>query len=178
MELPSFAIAGALMALNEKGVVARVEGGSRVAKFKHRLDEVLQASADEIAVLAELLLRGPQAPGALKPRVARFGYQAGPEAIEELLRSMAARKPALVEQLPLGPREQHRRWRHLIGDGSEAQPAAEAKVAAAAPLRSSEGLSPNDDDAPGVNVPSILRRLAALEAEVATLRAEFERRLP
>lgn len=120
MELVSFQVAGALMSLQQKGVVARVDGGGRVAKFRHKLDELLRVSSQELAVLAELLLRGPQAPGALKPRVARMGYHAAPEQIEALLRQMSQRLPALVEQLPLGPRERDRRWRHLIGDGSEA----------------------------------------------------------
>lgn len=118
-ELETFQVAGALMALQQKGMVARIDGGGRVAKFRHRLDEQIVLPKNALPVLAELLLRGPQAPGALKPRVARMGYHASPEQIEALLRELAAQRPPLAEQLPLGPRERDRRWRHRLGDGSE-----------------------------------------------------------
>jgi uncharacterized protein len=135
MELATFQVSGAAMALQEKGWVARVEGGGRVPKFKHRtVEQLVQCNNKELAVLAELLLRGQQAPGALKPRVARMAYHASPEEIEALLRGLAGRN--LVEQMPQAPRERDRRWRHLLGDGSELQntpPAdpAEPRVAAA-----------------------------------------------
>ncbi|MEO6594610.1 MAG: DUF480 domain-containing protein [Planctomycetota bacterium] len=121
MELRDFQIRGALMSLQEKGFAARVEGAGRVAKFKHLVVEELRVDPKETAVLAELLLRGPQASGALKPRIARLGCHLPPEEIEALLRRLAERKPALVELLPLGPRERDRRWRHLLGDGTEMQ---------------------------------------------------------
>src|SRR5687768_549811 len=65
-ELAAFQVAGALMALQEKGVVAKVDGGGRVPRFRHKLDEVLRIGKEELTIFAELLLRGPQAPGALK----------------------------------------------------------------------------------------------------------------
>lgn len=171
-ELVSFQVAGALMALQEKGVVAKIDGGGRVARYRHKLDEVLPASADETAVLAELLLRGPQAPGALKPRVARMGYHAAPEQIEALLRQMAARKPALVEQLPLGPRERDRRWRHLIGDGSEAT-AGDTPVGASAPVAEHEPMAAAAVAAPGLDVAALAERVRVLEQQVAKLRADY-----
>ena len=161
-ELETFQIAGALMALQEQGWVARVEGGSRVAKFKHRAAEVLELDAHGLAVFAELLLRGPQAPGALKPRVARMGYHADADAIDALLRGFAARKPALVELLPLGPRERDRRWRHLLGDGSEGIPA--PAPVAAAPAAVVPGPAPT---------PDLAARVDALERQVADLRREI-----
>ena len=169
-ELASFQVAGALMALQEKGVVGKVDGGGRVARFRHKLDEALPAGADEIAVLAELLLRGPQAPGALKPRVARLGYHAAPEQIEALLRQMAARKPALVEQLPLGPRERDRRWRHLIGDGSE-QLAGDAPSSALAAAAEPTGTTAAA--AAGVDLAALVERVRVLEQQVAKLRADY-----
>jgi uncharacterized protein YceH (UPF0502 family) len=168
MELPSFAVAGALMWLQQHDYVGRVEGGGRVARFRHRLVELLQLSNQELAVLAELLLRGSQAPGALKPRVQRMGYSAGPEAIEALLQGLASRRPPLVEQLPLGPRERERRWRHLLGDGSEVvadpgHPAGASSVdggfAASAPP------TPTGDTNP------LAERMAMLEQRVAELEA-------
>ncbi len=174
-ELVSFQVAGAMMAMQQKGVVARVDGGGRVVRYRHKLVEELHVGNSELAVLAELLLRGPQASGALKPRVARMGYHAAPEQIEALLRTLAGRSPALVELLPLGPRERERRWRHLLGDGSEVgthalgegsgmAAAAPAAVASAPPQRPAE---------PESVVADLQRRVAALEAQVQKLQAQL-----
>jgi len=38
-ELATFQVAGALMAMQQKGLVAKIDGGGRVAKYRHRLDE-------------------------------------------------------------------------------------------------------------------------------------------
>lgn len=158
----SFQIAGALMALHESGWVARVEGSGRVPKFRHRAEERLGSDPKILALMAELLLRGPQAPGALKPRVARMGYHAEPAAIEALLVELAARRPALVEQLPLGPRERDRRWRHLLG------PRAETPVAPA-----SAPHSPPATPTP-LGEPDLHARVERLEAEVASLRRRLD----
>ena len=162
-ELVAFQVAGALMALQQKGVVARVDGGGRVARYRHKLDEVLHLGAHELAVVAELLLRGAQAAGALKPRVARMGYHATEEQIGDLLRQLAARSPALVELLPLGPRERDRRWRHRLGDGTELPVA--APTLAASPRAA----------VPGDDADDLRRRVEVLEAEVVRLRADIVR---
>jgi len=172
-ELATFQVAGALMALQEKGFVARVDGGGRVAKFKHRVVEQLQLDTKDLAILAELLLRGPQAPGALKPRVARMGNHASPEEIEAALRRLAERKPALVELLPLGPRERDRRWRHLVGDGSERDNAAGGEASAPVPAPVPAASAPRVDA--GRTDASLEGRVAALEREVAALRAQLDR---
>lgn len=162
-ELASFQVAGALMALQEKGFAARIDGAGRVAKFRHRVVEQLQLDTKDLAILAELLLRGPQASGALKPRVARMGNHGTAEEIDAALRRLSERKPPLVELLPLGPRERDRRWRHLVGDGTEQADAAPvtAPKAAAAPAEAHAA------DA------ALEHRVAALEREVASLRAEM-----
>lgn len=165
MALEPFQVAGALMALQQDDVVKRVEGASRVPKFRHDLEAALRVGRAELAVLAELLLRGPQAPGALKPRVARMGYHAEPEAIEQLLRDLAARSPALVAQLPLGPRERDRRWRHLLGDGSEETAAPTA--APAAPVTSAATRAPGAD--PSSRLDALERRVAELERRLREL---------
>lgn len=175
MELQTFQVAGALMALQHKGVVARVDGAGRVPKFRHRLDEVLVLPKNAAPVLAELLLRGPQAPGALKPRVARMGYHAAPEQIEALLRELAAQKPPLVELLPLGPRERDRRWRHLLGDGSERATEAgggdESPAAVATSAASAVGGGAD-------TVASLALRVRALEQQVQELRELLAERRP
>ncbi|HEU4703969.1 MAG TPA: YceH family protein, partial [Conexibacter sp.] len=46
--------------------------GSRAAKYRHLLDEALGLAPDEMALLAVLMLRGPQTPGELKARTDRM----------------------------------------------------------------------------------------------------------
>ena len=168
MSLQSFEVAGALMALHGRDVVVRIEGGGRVVKYRHKLQELLGISDHQVAVLCELLLRGPQAPGALKPRVARLGFHGTPQQIEEVLRELAAGAPPLVAQEPRRPRERDNRWRHLLGDGSEIgsyriedDEPGHAFAAGAAGSSSLAARGPAGDE--------VLRRLAALEQRVAHL---------
>ena len=166
MDLEPFEVAGACMALHQREVIARVEGGGRAAKFRHKLDELLGLGDDALAVLCELLVRGPQAPGALKPRVARLGFHGTPAQIEDVLRDLAARPRPLVALQPKRPRERDARWAHLLAPGEEAQP-----KSSDAPLDAP--MSPAAPPATSASDDTVLERLAALEARVD----ELERRL-
>ena len=124
LALEDFQLSGALASMMEKRIVLRVSvAGSRTVRYRHQCDEVLGLNGREKAVLAELLLRGPQAPGALKPRVARMGMAATPAEILVVLEGLRARADgALVEQQPRRPRERDQRWTHLMGaDAEEAE---------------------------------------------------------
>jgi uncharacterized protein YceH (UPF0502 family) len=166
-ELESFQVAGALMALQEKGFVAKVDGGGRVPRYRHLVDEKLGVDPKELPVLAELLVRGPQAPGALKPRVARMGLQASPEMLEALLHRLAQRSPPLVGLLPLRPRERDRRWQHLLGDGEPVQAAVSEVERVVAPTAVA---APKD---------ALLEvRISALEQKVAALQELVQQLTP
>ena len=158
LELAPFQVSGALMALQEKGFVGCVEGDGRVPRYRHRVVEQLGIDPKDLPVLAELLLRGPQAPGALKPRVLRMGLSASPEMLEAQLHRLAQQSPPLVELLPLGPRERDRRWRHLLGDDESSQVAATSTVVTPAPVVAA---APHE--------PLLEARVAALEHKVAAL---------
>ncbi len=179
-ELASFQVAGALMALQQQGIVARVDGGGRVPRFRHKLDEVLALSPQDLPVLAELLLRGPQAAGALKPRVARMGLHAALEQLDAQLHQLAGRSPPLVELLPLGPRERDRRWRHRLGDGGDAGAAhpLPAAAAAAAPSVAATGIAPGERIAAPAADGELRARVAALEVDVRALQAQLARLAP
>lgn len=182
MELESFQVHGALLALQEQGWVARVEGGGRVPKFRHRIEERFALDPQQRAVLAELLVRGPQAVGALKTRVARMGFHAvSTDAVEQMLRAMASRPEPLVELLPLGPRERDPRWRHLLGDAAAASDdatgdhdgAAGDDVPETAPVPLRRVAAPAAAPAPAP-AGDLGLRVAALEREVAALRARLQ----
>jgi uncharacterized protein YceH (UPF0502 family) len=130
--------------------------GSRAAKFRHLLDEALQVGPEEQAVLAVMMLRGPQTPGELlqrTERLHRFPDAATLDAVVERLmeRELAAR----YDRRP-GQRED--RFGHLLG--AEAEEPAEAPAPAPAPPRQDR-------------LDRLERELAELRAEVAALRAEL-----
>jgi len=63
----------ALSGLRDQGFAAFVsEAGSRVEKYKHRLNERFNFTRGELAVLCVLLLRGPQTGGELRQRTDRL----------------------------------------------------------------------------------------------------------
>jgi len=101
--------------------------GSRTVKYAQALDQAIDLDEAERALLTVLLLRGPQAPGELRTRTERMYTFADRAAVESTLRAMAERQPPLVRELELRPREQDRRWVHLLGP----RPAGEVALGAA-----------------------------------------------
>ncbi|MFT4295459.1 MAG: DUF480 domain-containing protein [Micropruina sp.] len=93
--------------------------GSRTLKYHQLLDEVLSLQPDERALITVLLLRGPQAPGELKTRTERLHPFADRDAVEQVLRRMAALPDPLVRELERRPGQQDRRWVHLLGPVAE-----------------------------------------------------------
>jgi len=113
--------------------------GSRTVKYAQALDQAIDLDDAERALLTVLMLRGAQAPGELRTRTERLFAFADRSATEVALRAMAERQ--LVRELDLRPREQDRRWVHLLGPlpTGEAAPAAavdrEAALAHGAQVR-------------------------------------------
>ena len=128
--------------------------GGRVPKYCHSLGERL--TPPELAILAELLLRGPQTVGELRNRSDRMSACADIAAAEEVLVDLQKFDPPLVMLLPRQPGQKEQRYGHLLSGEpqmtvSERQPHPEA---ARVRVMAEEG------------------RLAALEEEVASLRSE------
>jgi uncharacterized protein len=124
--------------------------GSRAAKYRHLLDDELKVGREEQALLAVLMLRGPQTPGELLQRTERLYHFDGAAALHEVLDRLIERE--LVARLERRPGQREERYMHLLGD--EAPPEEVAPVAVAAP--------PADD------------RIARIERELAELRAEVQ----
>jgi uncharacterized protein len=80
-----------LNALQKKGLVMRLTGG-RVDRFKHELYEAWTRDGPQLAVLAELLLRGPQTKGELRGRASRMAPIDTLDALEEVLRPLVERR--------------------------------------------------------------------------------------
>jgi uncharacterized protein len=153
--------------------------GSRAVKYRHLAEEALGLDREELAVLAVLLLRGPQTPGELKARTERMAQLASLADVERVLGTLTERE--YVRRIGRRPGQKEDRFQHLLGgpggasadgggDGGEGF-AAPAPVLAAAPTVSpmTAGADPVTTENGG-----LADRVAALEDEVASLRAELE----
>jgi uncharacterized protein len=97
--------------------------GSRVLKEAHRLGEQLELDEASQAVLALLLLRGPQTPGELRTRSSRMHAFATIEEVEEVLSGLAGHRAGpLVEQRPREPGRREARWAHRLGEAAVDEP--------------------------------------------------------
>jgi uncharacterized protein YceH (UPF0502 family) len=173
MSLELFEVDGALLAMQLKGWVVKTES-SRAPRYRHKIDERLALDGREKAVLAELLLRGPQAAGALKTRVPRMGFEAAsPTDVEAVLLALRDRPEPLVRLLPRAPRERDARWQHCLAPADElagkddAAATSEAEEPGARPI-------PRRDAGLEERFGRIEQELAGLRRELNDLRARME----
>ncbi|HUF33792.1 MAG TPA: YceH family protein [Acidimicrobiales bacterium] len=132
--------------------------GARTTRYRHVLDEALDLAPDELALLAVLALRGPQAPGELRTRAERLHAFASLAEVEEVLERLAGRDQPLAVHLPRQPGQKEARWAHLLSGPD----AVVVEAASAAPAASGSSRSSVDPD-----------RIERLEREVATLRRQL-----
>ena len=98
LELDEVEVEEAVEALQPRGLVSRITGG-RVDRFRHELYTTWTNAGPELAVLAELLLRGPQTKGDLRVRAARM---APIDSLEAARRRTQAAPGAAVGGVPDG----------------------------------------------------------------------------
>ncbi len=104
--------------LTRYGVVRLASGhSSRATKYRHLAEEALGLGHEELALLAVLLLRGPQTPGELKSRSDRLVAFASLEALEEVLGRLVAR--GYVAALARRPGQKEERYIHTLGAGAD-----------------------------------------------------------
>jgi uncharacterized protein len=123
-------------------------GGNRVPKYGHRLQEYLNLGRREMALLCELMLRGPQTAGELKDRAGRMHRFSDTDEVDSCLTGMAEREQPLTTKLPKFPGTKEHRYAHLLS-GAEAIPET--------PLEALRSVGGSD-------------RVGSLEAEIADLR--------
>jgi uncharacterized protein YceH (UPF0502 family) len=80
-----------LQELRRKGAAVMIEGGGRVVRWKHTLYDWLKVGKVELAIMAELMLRGPQTEGDLRARASRMEPIADLTALQALLEALALR---------------------------------------------------------------------------------------
>jgi uncharacterized protein YceH (UPF0502 family) len=121
----------AMGGLIQKHLAGRVlQAGSRVEKFRHSAHEGLGLPDGPLAVLAELLMRGPQSAGELRARVARMVEVPGLEDLYRLMEPLLSR--GFVERLSPVPGTRAERYAQLLCPNSRPAPSAERTSAPAA----------------------------------------------
>ncbi len=109
-----------------KGLSLVFEGSSsRVVKFEHNTGRVLHVPSQAVALLAVLMLRGPQTSAELRLNSERLHRFADISSVEGFLDELAAKAEPMVIKLNRAPGEREARWAQLLC-GEVAQPAARA----------------------------------------------------
>lgn len=156
MALEEDAVVRALDSLRFKQLAVLSADGGRVPKYRHILSEKMQLVSPELALLCELLVRGPQTVGELRGRCERMHAFADAAAVEDVLAELMEREQPLITRLARQPGRKEPRYAHLLCgavdlSGEEHTPAPEAAR---------------------VRVMAENERITRLEEEVAALREE------
>lgn len=146
--------------------------GSRVAKYRHCFCNTefgtLKFDPQELAIMCELLLRGPQTPGELRSRSSRMAAFTNVSEVEAILERLSQREGGpYVIRLARESGRRESRYAHLFG-GEIAERAHPHPANAHAPMPSGTPVPEMSLPAPGQE-----QRLARLEQEVQALRAEL-----
>lgn len=157
MALAEEDVVRALDSLRFNQLVVLSAGSGRVSKYRHLLSEKLGFMPAELAILCELLLRGPQTVGELRTRGERMHPFGDLAAVEEVLQELIQREDPLIALMPRLPGRKEGRYAQLFSG------------------------VPNIDVDEGCGTPEAARirvmaendRLEKLEAEVALLRGEI-----
>jgi uncharacterized protein len=132
--------------------------GSRVSRYEHNMGRVLGLPSQSVALLATLMLRGPQTASELRTASERLHRFADISAVEGFLDELATRSDEkggpLAIKLPRAPGAREQRWAHLLGG----------------PVDATSFAAASDDEA---IVP--VSELAALKARVSVVEGELDR---
>jgi len=172
----------AVRSLREKGLVRTVHRpGERSDKHQHELPTALQLSAPQVAVLAVLLLRGPQTAAELRARTERMHPFGSLDEVEQVLTSLA--DGGLAERVGRLPGRREDRWAEGLVGGDVAPVGASPAPSPAGPFPPGPvdaSAAPGPAQAPGPPAPipapdapsveELVAQVAVLRDEVATLR--------
>lgn len=138
--------------------------GSRVARYEHNAGRVLALPSQSVALLAVLMLRGPQTASELRANCERLHRFADTSSVEAFLDELAARAAEkggpLALRLPRAPGAREPRWTHLLAGAVDV-----SMLPAAAP----------DEIVASSEIAALKARQDVLQREVDELRALVER---
>jgi uncharacterized protein YceH (UPF0502 family) len=139
--------------------------GGRVMRYAHNAERVLDVPPQSVAILAMLMLRGPQTAGELRINCERLHRFADISAVEGFLAELAARESgALVAELPRLPGTRETRYAHLLS----------GVPSAAAGMATNADATPSDDAVSLGELATLKHNVAELRDEVRELRASFD----
>ena len=166
MALEQGVVHRALRELESLGL-ARQQFSSRAERYEHRLDGFFTLTRQQTALLALLLLRGPQTVGELFARSERLHRFADAEEVRHQLERLCTREPALALQLPRGPGQREDRYMHLLCGPVDVE-------ALAAQYRAPAASSATDNSALEERVQQLETTVAALQEQLAQLQARLD----
>jgi uncharacterized protein len=171
MSLDENAVSQALRSLDKEGLAGPADAiDNRVAKFGHRLQEAFNFDRREIAVLCELLLRGPQTPGELRSRAERMHHFDDLGQVQLTLQRLAQREPPVVKVLPRQPGTKEARYVQLLsGDVQPETPRATPEAEIAHGNAASERVARLEGE-----VAALRKQVSELQQQFAAFRKQFE----
>lgn len=163
LEIEEQIVLRSLDSLRDKKLIEMVSmAGSRVMKYRHQADRAFELAPPSLAVLCELLVRGPQTAGELRGRVMRMLPFESIQAVEQALGMLTARSPEpLAVLLPRQPGRKEPRYAHLLSG-----------VINVDELANSLATSPGPEKA-RITVQAENERMDKIEAEIASLRQDL-----
>ena len=177
-----FDVEKALSELNELGVVKEIDWLGRVPKYKHLAYEWLGVKPAELAVLGELMLRGPQAQGELRARAARMEPIEDLAALKPIVDGLLERK-LMIELTPPGRGQivshnlyapgELAAWKAQLGPQAGRPIAAAGEDLAAATTTRESAERPASRGTP--STADLLAEIAELRGQVARLTERIER---
>lgn len=148
--------------------------GGRVMRYAHNVERVLAIPTQSVAIVAALLLRGPQTAAELRVNCERMHAFADVSAVEAFLHELALRPAgALVSELPRAPGTRETRWVQHLANAPAASP--QAAPGAIAAERIDSELQHGDTADLRSDIASLHDGIAELRSEVANLRRDLDR---
>lgn len=150
--------------LGRKLISQRDQASARVPKFEHLVRLRHSLPPAEQAVLAVLMLRGPQTAGEIRQRTERMHTFADIEAVDAVLEHLQEKFPPMATALPRAPGTKETRFAHLMGGRQ--------MLAAQIELLGNPALAPSHARGRSAELEEEVRRL---RDELDQLRADFDR---
>ena len=152
--------------LRQLALVVESSGG-RVMRYAENAGRVLGIPSESVALVATLMLRGPQTPAEIRQNCERLHRFADVSSVEAYLDELAARGAgALVVELPRAPGARENRWAHLLSGAPDV-----AAVPANAPA--ADAIAVGEIAALKRNVDDLARELAEVKVALARVMDEL-----
>lgn len=162
----------ALDSLRFKQLVVLSADGGRVRKYRHLLSEKLGLMPAELAIICELLVRGPQTVGELRTRGERMHPFSDLAAVEEVLNELMTRETPLITLMARQPGRKEGRYAQLFSGMPECiedKPGARPEAARQRVLAENERIAKLEEDV------TILRgEIIELQQMMAEFKSQFE----